>query len=358
MVFYSRDYIHEMLLVFFTALSFFACWRWVRSGPPGWALTAGIGLGLMCATKETFVFAVAALVLAGGSSAFWNPLILTGGSAPCETQFARRGNWSHIILALLAAVIVAALFFSSFFTNGQGLLDAVRRYVPWMRRAAGETPHAHSWAFYFHRLLWFHNAGGPVWSEAFIVAQAAVGFFIALFGRARSLPRLIEFYTDWLTLIYTVLSYKTPWCLLGFYHGTILLAGIGAASILRAFKTIRCKAVVGVVFAMGITQLGWQTCRGNFASDKAGVPYCASAKNPWVYSQTSPDILKLVSVVDALAHVSRDGYNTIVEVMSPQSYWPLPWYFRQFTRVGYWEQIPGPTPGADNDRLIRIACGI
>jgi predicted membrane-bound mannosyltransferase len=137
-----------------------------------------------------------------------------------------------------------------------------------------------------------------------------------------------------------VLAYKTPWCLLGFYHGMILLAGVGAASILRACKTVRCKMALGLALALGVGQLGWQAWRGSFAIDKAGVPYCASPKNPYVYSQTSPDILQLVGAVDALARVSSDGYDTIVEVISPQSYWPLPWYLRRFTRAGYWDQIP------------------
>jgi len=335
MVFYSRDYIHEMLLLFFTALSFFSGWRYIRSGRLGWALAAGIGLGLMCATKETFIFAVAALVLAVGSSAVW------GRWRDADAVgFAWQGKWSGVVLALLAALAIAALFFSSFFTNGRGLLDALRTYGPWMRRAGGQTPHAHSWAFYFHRLLWFRAGGGPVWSEAFVAALAAVGFFVALFGTARLLPRLIAFYTVWLTLIYTLLAYKTPWCLLGFYHGTILLAGVGAASIVRACKAVRCKMAVGLALAAGVGQLGWQAWRGNFATDNAGVPYCASPKNPYVYSQTSPDILQLIATVDALARVSHDGYDTIVEVMSSQSYWPLPWYLRRFTRAGYWDQIP------------------
>lgn len=251
-----------------------------------------------------------------------------------------RASWSHAFLALATALAVAVLFFSSFFTNAAGITDAVRTYLPWLRRAGGQTVHAHGWAFYFHRLLWFHAAGGPVWSEAFIVVLAVVGFFVALFDPARLLPRLIAFYTFWLTLIYTVLAYKTPWCLLGFHHGAILLAGIGAAFLLRVCKFAPCKIAVFVALIAGIAQLGWQTWRENFGFDKAGIAYCASPKNPYVYSQTSPDILQLVATVDALAHVSRDGYNTVVEVMSPQSYWPLPWYLRRFTRAGYWDEIP------------------
>jgi uncharacterized protein (TIGR03663 family) len=335
MVFYSRYYIHEMLLVFFTALSFFSFWRYAVTGRLRWVLIAGIGLGLMYATKETFVFAVAALVLAIGSNAAWTRL--RGEQLP---PFPWKIKWNQIILAIVCAFAVSVLFFSSFFRNAQGLSDAVRTYVPWLRRAGGETVHAHSWAFYFHRLFWFHAVGGPIWSEALIGVLAAVGFFIALFKTVRPLWRIIAFYTAWLTLIYTILPYKTPWCLLGFYHGMILLAGIGAAALVRACASPGLKFRVGLALAVGVAQLGWQAWQQNFGADKSGALYCASVKNPYVYSQTSPDILRLINTVEALARVSREGYNTTTEIISPQSYWPLPWYLRRFTQIGYFDQIP------------------
>src|SRR6266436_8583667 len=53
-VFYSRYYIHEMLLVFFAFLALAAGWRYWRTRRIGWVLLAGAGLGLMHAIQETF----------------------------------------------------------------------------------------------------------------------------------------------------------------------------------------------------------------------------------------------------------------------------------------------------------------
>jgi uncharacterized protein (TIGR03663 family) len=338
MVFYSRYYIHEMLLVFFTAWSFICFWRYAHSGRAVWAVAGGMGLGLMCATKETFVFALAALALAIGTSALWRRV--RGEDAP---GFPSRWKWPHLVAALAAAVAVAALFFSSFFTNAAGPLDALRAYLPWFRRAGGATEHVHPWSFYAQRLLFFHARGGPFWSEGWIVALAAVGFFGALRGRSLLL-RLIAFYTAWLTLIYTLLPYKTPWCLLGFYHGMILLAGAGAALLWRACRPAVLKAAVLVLLAAGAAHLGWQSWRGNFAVDSHGVPYCDSAKNPYVYSQTLPDALRLVATVEGIARANPEGYGTVMEVMARESYWPLPWYLRRFKNVGYWDKIPDQPP--------------
>ena len=45
MVFYSRYFIHEMLLVFFTALTLGAGWRYAQTRLARWAVLAGAGVG-------------------------------------------------------------------------------------------------------------------------------------------------------------------------------------------------------------------------------------------------------------------------------------------------------------------------
>jgi uncharacterized protein (TIGR03663 family) len=338
MVFYSRYYIHEMLLVFFTAWTFICFWRCANSGRAAWAAAGGIGLGLMGATKETFVFAVAAMFLAVETSAAWGRW-RDGGAA----VFQPRWKWPRLAAALAAAAATAVVFFSSFFTNAAGPLDALRAYLPSFGRAMGATEHVHPWNFYFQRLFFFHVRGGPFWSEGWIAALAALGFLAALRGR-HPLLQLIAFYTFWLTLIYTLLPYKTSWCLLGFYHGMILLAGAGAALLWRLCGAAWLKAVVAAALAAGLIHLAWQSCLGNFAADSKGAPYCASPKNPYVYSQTLPDALRLVAEVEDMARVSPQGYGTVLEVVSPESYWPLPWYLRRFRNPGYWDRIPDQPP--------------
>ena len=52
-------------------------------------------------------------------------------------------------------------------------------------------------------------------------------------GERPRLLRFLTFYTFVLTLLYSLISYKTPWCALSFLMGMILLAGVGAAAIFR-----------------------------------------------------------------------------------------------------------------------------
>ena len=362
MVFYSRYFIHEMLLVFFTALTLGAGWRYFQarlasrdgraalSSPrrepsaafhasrrvedsrglsaAGWAVMAGSGLGLMFATKETFVLTLAAMVLPGVITAWW--------TMPKDSRLQNLRmlwNWKHAALAFIAAFTVWLLFFSSFFTNFTGLLDSVRTYLPWIKRAGGHSPHIHPWSFYLERLAWFHPAKGPVWSEALILLLAAMGAVMA-FVRRSPLQLFLALYTIALAAIYSVISYKTPWCLLNFYFGMILLAGVGAAALVDFFRARQIKVIIVIVLLGLGAQLTWQSWRANFI-------YASDRRNPYVYAQTVPDLLNLVQRTEGVARIAPTGYETVIKVIAPESdYWPLPWYLRRFQNIGWYDKLP------------------
>src|SRR6266850_483683 len=334
-VFYSRYYIHEMLLVFFTFLTLAAGWRYWRCRKMGWALLAGAGLGLMHATKETFVLTLAAAALALALNQTWNRLLDASGPPVKAAPI----NLGHMAAAAGVWLVIALLLFSSFFTNASGPLDSLRTYSPWLNRAGGDSPHIHSWTFYLHRLLFFHVAKGPVWSEALIlvlgVIGARAGFVRKKLGRANaSFVRFLAIYTFALTAIYSLISYKTPWCVLSFWHGTILLAGVGAGVLIRATKRPWAMIAMSVVLVVGTGQLAAQAWQ-------ASTRYAADPHNPYVYAHTSSDILNLVRKVEAIAKVHPQGNQMILKVMAPESdYWPLPWYLRRFHQTGYWDQLP------------------
>src|SRR5439155_8336424 len=199
-------------------------WRYTRTRHIGWALLAGASLGLMHATKETFVIPVAAMALAGLVVALW--FRRTGAAIP-----AIAWNSKHALAALATAMVVSVILFTSFFTHLSGPLDSLRSYLPWLHRAGGHSAHIHPFSFYLQRLAVFHQGNGPVWSEGLILLLASVGAFAAFTRKGLAavnvwLARFIALYTMLLTLAYSLISYKTPWCMLGFLHGMILMAGI------------------------------------------------------------------------------------------------------------------------------------
>ena len=72
----------------------------------------------------------------------------------------------------------------------------------------------------------------------------------------------------------------------------------------------------------------------------ASVTFVASPKNPFVYAHISIYVRELVQRVEAIARVSPDGLATPVKIIAPESYWPLPWYLRGFSKAGWWDVLP------------------
>jgi predicted membrane-bound mannosyltransferase len=293
-----------------------------------WAALVGAALGLMWATKETFVLTLAAM-----SIAFAGTIVLTFGTANAFRVFRAAWNWKHIALAIAAMALMWLLFFSSFFTNFRGLADSVITYLPWLKRAGGHSPHVHPWYFYLERLAWFHPRKSPVWSEGFVLVLALIGFITA-FLRGAPLPRFIAIYTVVLTAIYSVISYKTPWCLLNFYLGFLLLAGIGAAALVDLCRLRVLKILVALLLLVPAGQLAWQAWR-------ASVPFAADRRNPYVYAQTLSSLIDLVERAEGIARVAPTGFDSVIKVVVPENdYWPLPWYLRRFKNVGWYDRVP------------------
>jgi uncharacterized protein (TIGR03663 family) len=330
-VFYSRYFIHEILLVFFTFLALGAGWRYWRSRKLGWALLAGAAVGFMMATKETFVLATGAAAVALFLNHTWNRALDASGPPVKAAPL----NWVHMAAACGACALVWLLFF----TNAAGLADSFHTYFRWSQRAAGDTQHVHPWYFYLQRLLFFHAGKGPVWSEALLLALALpaiwAGFARRLLGRANaSFVRFLTFYTFLLTAFYSLLPYKTPWCLLGFWHGTLLLAGIGTAVLLRSIRQRAWQIAVISLVSVGAAHLAWQAWEQD-------TTYAADQRNPYVYAQTSPDLLNLVARVEALGTVAPEHDKLPIKVITFEGdCWPLPWYLRRFTNTGWWDVMP------------------
>lgn len=335
MVFYSRYYIHETLLVFFSLAALAFVWRYVRSGNLAWCLAAGAAAGLMQATKETAVLSFAAAGAATIGIAAWRRWRTEDAPWP------RAVPWWHLAAALAVALATAMTFFTSFGAHPRGILDSVLTYLPWMNRAGGASPHIWPWHFYLHRLAWWQVGDGPRFSEGLILLLAAAGLGFALLDRrtvedraAQMAVRWLGCYTLALAAIYTIIPYKTPWCLLQFLIGLVLLAGYGAARIIAATPTLALKTVAGIALLGLAGQLSWQAYQ-------AALVLPADPRNPYVYAQATPDIERLADDIRQLTAAFTDGpQTTILVIYDGPFYWPLPWYLRAQQQVGYWTRMP------------------
>ncbi len=368
MVFYSRYYVQEMLLVFFTFGAIAAGWRYTRSKRLGWALLSGVCVGFMYATKETCVIAYGCMFAAGVLTAAWmkhthqsrQTSEHESETPPSEEEAADKTHASkerpfspwHLSAAIIAALVIGILCFTVAFTRPRAILDSVLTYVQYAQRAStgdsstsGAGLHNHPWHYYLQMLLFAKYGAGPWWSEAFIVILALVGITESV--RRRGLQQLgqrngtiavfcrfLAIYTIMMTVVYSAIPYKTPWCMLSFLHGMILMAGVGATVLFRRLPNKPLRVVAGVVLAAGIFHLCMEAYRGSYV-------FHSDSRNPYVYGHTSTDLLRLVDRIEQIAEVHPEGHDMLVKVMvSGSDYWPLPWYLRRFTRVGYWNHVP------------------
>ena len=130
------------------------------------------------------------------------------------------------------------------------------------------------------------------------VAQASFCKFLAL-------------YTLVLTALYSGISYKTPWCMLSFLLGMILLAGLGAAAIIRSLPHVALKGLVCLLLVVGLSHLGWQAYRASF--DKR---YYADWRNPYAYAHTSTNMCNFAARMERLARVHPAGHGMLIKVIA------------------------------------------
>jgi predicted membrane-bound mannosyltransferase len=62
----------------------------------------------------------------------------------------------------------------------------------------------------------------------------------------------------------------------------------------------------------------------------------------YIYAHTKRDFLNLVNEIDAIADANPAKKEIGITVVSPE-HWPLPWYLRDYTHVGYWGHVVDTT---------------
>jgi len=332
MVYYSRFFIQETLLVFFVFGFLIACWRYIRNPSFIWALAAGFFAGMMYTTKET------CLILFGAVAAAVLFCLLFQNKDQGKKLRPAKKLIGHMSVGLSVSVLISWAFYSSFFKNSAGLWDSFQSFGLYFVKAGQPEWHAHPWYYYIKMLVFSKYGNGPIWSEALILGLAILGGVAVFWKKDRhdsssSFSKFVVVYSMVSLGVYSFIPYKTPWNLLPFYIGILLLAGKGAVFIIRMAKKPVLQWGVFFVLCLGIVHLGIQSYRANFI-------YFADSQNPYVYAHTSEDFLNLIQRVEDVSSIHPKGKNVQIKVFTnPYETWPLPWYLRKFSRVGYWQDM-------------------
>jgi len=296
MVYYSRYYIPEMLLTTLAFLTIACGYRYACSGAGAWAVAAGASAGLMFAAKETAAIAAACMLVAVAATA--------------------RPKAAKLWQCALGAGVAVAIPLVTF-----GFANCWSAATSYAQRALHPAVHLHPW-YYYPTLL-----GAEI-----LVPILAL---LAIVGKPDAdarLPRFLAVYACAMALVYSLIPYKTPWCLLGPLHAMILLAGVAAASLLEGLRG-RARIVAGLLLAAWAAQLGYQAWRASF-------PWSSDPRNPYAYAHTTRDVYAIRDAMIRVAAGRPGGFDAPVQVIGAGNMWPLPWYLRSFPHVEWW-RLPG-----------------
>ena len=313
-VYYNRYFIHESLFVTATLELLLAGWRWLNTNSPAAAALAGFSAALMLACKETAVihfFAIAAACLLG-----WRLMP--------RTTFQKPWTW---LLALGVFLGTTVLLFSWFGFNWSGVSDLLHVLPNVASRAAGQG-HEKPFGYYFTLLD----------ASYLLFPLTLAGIYIAIWDTvngSRQPHLLLVLYAAFTFLIYSAIPYKTPWLALNLWLPLVIINGFGVTAIWSLFTKPAMHWIAGVVCLLFVLSMLQETKILVF--DKP-----ADEKNPYAYAHTGEDILRLPPRLTELAK-ERNLANPRIAVVAKDA-WPLPWYLRQFSQVGYWQpdQDPGP----------------
>src|SRR5262249_46143804 len=104
------------------------------------------------------------------------------------------------LTAFAVFIVVAVLFYSSFFTNYlKGVSDALKSLNLWSKRT---HEHEHPWYQYIYWLLL---------EEGVLMVLAGLGALIALWRADNRLALFLALWSFGLLAAYSLVGYKTPW---------------------------------------------------------------------------------------------------------------------------------------------------
>ena len=334
-VYYDRYFIHESLFVAATFGLILAGARACKSPSLIHAALAAACAAVMLAAKETALLHFFALAAASLVFWIWN---LSGKSL--------AGLWRPKSALVVAAVflLLSLMLFTWFGTNWRALTVLPHVVPSFLARAAGEGHQKPFW--YFAQLL----AGG--WSGKLILALAVIGFAQTVRKRRPSPFAFLAFYALFLAVLYSAIPYKTPWLALNLWLPVALFAGLGLASFWRIpasplFLRIAMRAVSILLAVTAALFIAHDTSQRVFL-------HPADETNPYAYAHTSEDLLNLPAMIETVARQNAIASPRIAVIAADP--WPLPWYLRHYSAVGFWQpgQQPAPQPG-DADFYITSA---
>ena len=288
LIYYSRYSIHEAAFVFCSLACVYTFSLIIEKRSLEYLPIFALALAGMFVLKETAIIMLFVLFVLGIFN--WKRI----------RKINFRDNYLNVLFFFIFFFVIYILFFSSFFSNFKGLMDSLKAFLPWIDRGLHEVGHDKPFYYYLTLILQY---------ELPILLFA----FIGLLNFKKIREKIFYFNAFiWfilIFLIYSFISYKTPWLVINMIVPMCFLAGFGLNNIKWKGKWI--------LLASGIIYLAYFSVFLNFVS-------VLESDNELAYVHTNSDVLGMIKKID---DIYNEG-DKILVVSDELDYWPLPFYLR------------------------------
>jgi uncharacterized protein (TIGR03663 family) len=322
-VFYGRYSIHEVWLLLFTMLFFYGLFGLWKFGTANYLWCAGMGLTGMILSKETYILHVGCAMIAAVVCYISNYFNELEDSRPAAQ------TWNYVDLAVVIGTGIALIvfFYSGTFFHWDGVKGLYQAYLPWFK--TGSEGHGHEKPWYY----WLRLAARYEW-------PVLLGLIVCLFSIRfkQTALRYLAIYGVGTVMAYSIVKYKTPWCIISFVWPFTFIFGAAAL-------------ITPLIYRRAVYLISAAALTGSFGSC-IWLNYfrCTTDTEPYVYVQSYNDVYKFTDPILQLAHSDPRAYQLVGHIIRPSPY-PLPWMLDDFGRVGYYEKDNLPDK-VDGDFLL------
>src|SRR5438874_1573166 len=270
-VFYGRYSIHEVWLVLVTMLFFYGLFGLWKSGTATYPWCAGMVVTGMILSKQTYILHIGCAAIAAGVCYVSNYFSKLDDSRPA-TQ-----TWNYVDLAIVIGTGIALIvfFYSGTFFHWNGVKGLYQAYKPWFK--TGSEGHGHEKPWYY----WLRLIARYEW-------PVLLGLIVCLFGIRfkQTALRYLAIYGVGTVMAYSIVKYKTPWCIISFvwpFTFTFGAASFIATLIYRRLVYLMSAIAVYLISAIALTgSLGSCIWLNYFR--------CTTETQPYVYVQSYNDV--------------------------------------------------------------------
>jgi uncharacterized protein (TIGR03663 family) len=319
-VFYGRYAIHEVWLLLFSMLFMLGLLGLWRRGTVGYLWCTGMGLAGMILTKETYIIHVGCAVIAAFVT--WISHKIT--RLPDAGRV--RQTWTIIDLAVVvgAGAALIIFFYSGTFMNWSGVSGLFKTFQAWFQTGNKGNGHEKDAYSLFWPKSWINYYWFALLARYELPALIGLVFCVLCQMYKNLAIRYLAIYSVGTLIAYTIISYKTPWCIISFSWPFLFVFG-GIILLVRPSLTRALSIGMGIALTISLA-LCVRLNYFHFTTDT----------EPYVYVQSYKDIWKLTRPLLRMAKDDPTNYQMVGHLIRGSTY-PLPWMLGDFTRVGYYE---------------------